>query len=87
MENVTDFSQKAEDSRLTSSDLEDSILRHFDQIRELKRRGGERSLADNIESRDDNRSRYNRFTDRLRFDTLENTSFCICYFLVIDYVQ
>ena len=61
------FSQKAEETRFTSSDLEDSILRHFDQIRELKRKGDERSLDDNV-ARDDNRSRYNRFTDRLRFD-------------------
>ena len=63
----TNFSQKAVDSDITTEDLEKSILQHFDQIRDLKRKGKQRIEADDVESREDNRSRYNRFTDRLRF--------------------
>ena len=63
----SNFSQKAGDSDITTEDLEKSILQHFDQIRDLKRKGNQRIEADDVESRDDNRSRYNRFTDRLRF--------------------
>ena len=63
----TSFSQKAGDADVTAEDLERSILQHFNQIRDLKRNGNQRIEADDVESRDDNRSRYNRFTDRLRF--------------------